>query len=102
MTFHWVCCEMFAIYPNHPSKKGHMKSLKKDTKRSNAKERVEAYDELVSDDFTLNTRLLLIQQLIPLGLLAVEESLQSEVEKLAGVRYSREGNIKRWGLVTVV
>ena len=41
--------------------------------------------------------MLLIQQLLPIGLLAVEEALQEEVTDLAGLRYSRRGSIKRWG-----
>ena len=45
----------------------------------------------------MNNRLLLVQQLIPIGLMAVEASLQSEVANLAGERYSRYGSIKRWG-----
>jgi putative transposase len=39
----------------------------------------------------INTKVELIQALIPLGLLHVEESLQQEVERLAGPRYAREG-----------
>jgi len=74
-----------------------MKKVKKDSKRSNAKARVEAYRELVEEAHEVNTRILLIQQLIPIGLMAVEEMLQSEVIELAGERYSRGGNLKRWG-----
>jgi putative transposase len=39
----------------------------------------------------LNGRIAMIQALIPLGLLAVEEALQQEVEHLAGPRYRRQG-----------
>jgi putative transposase len=39
----------------------------------------------------IDTKVELIQALIPLGLLHVEESLQQEVERLAGRRYAREG-----------
>jgi transposase-like protein len=39
----------------------------------------------------LNGRIAMIQALIPLGLLAVEEALQQEVEQLAGPRYRRQG-----------
>ncbi|MEK7703049.1 MAG: hypothetical protein AAB317_03715 [Nitrospirota bacterium] len=40
----------------------------------------------------------MIQQLIPLGLIAVEDALQSEVTRLAGGYYQRNANtIKRWG-----
>lgn len=49
-----------------------------------------------SDD----TRIALIQALIPLGLRAVNDELQNEVMKLAGARYGREEETKdivRWG-----
>jgi putative transposase len=39
----------------------------------------------------IDTKVELIQALIPLGLLHVEESLQQEVERLAGPRYARQG-----------
>ncbi len=39
----------------------------------------------------------LIQQLIPVGLMALKELLESEVHKLAGERYGREGKYFRWG-----
>ena len=45
-------------------------------------------------------RLAMIRALIPLGLEAVGEALQSEVEALAGVRYARTGGrpgVVRWG-----
>ena len=46
----------------------------------------------------LDSRLELIQMLIPLGLKAVEEELQAEVARLVGERYSREqSDKKRWG-----
>ena len=48
----------------------------------------------------LDTRIALIQALIPLGLKAVEETLQAEVKALAGERYSRQGghaHYNRWG-----
>ena len=36
--------------------------------------------------------------LIPVGLQAIENELQSEVSKLAGTRYTRTHNdLKRWG-----
>ncbi len=38
----------------------------------------------------LDTRIVLIQALIPLGLQAVAEVLQQEVQALAGPRYARE------------
>lgn len=48
----------------------------------------------------LDTRIALIQALIPLGLQAVEEVLQQEVQMLAGPRYARgDGapHLVRWG-----
>jgi len=39
-----------------------------------------------------------IQMLIPLGLIAIDEALQAEVARLAGVAYSRgTGPVQRWG-----
>ncbi len=48
----------------------------------------------------LDTRVELIQALIPIGLEAVNEVLQREVCQLAGERYSRDGGVPgyaRWG-----
>ena len=42
------------------------------------------------DVTTTDAKVALIQELIPLGLLWVEDALQQEVEQLAGVRYQRE------------
>ena len=49
----------------------------------------------------LDTRIALIQALIPLGLDAVAEELQSEVTRLAGDRYSRkeqQNPNRRWAV----
>ncbi len=51
----------------------------------------------------LDTRIALIQALIPLGLDAVAEELQEEVSRLAGQRYTRKDNQnpnRRWGSQT--
>ena len=48
-----------------------------------------------SEDFDI--KMSVIQELIPLGLKAVAEELSNEVRKLAGERYSRGGEIDRWG-----
>jgi len=40
----------------------------------------------------LDTRIALIQQLIPIGLMAVAEELEREVTQLAGLRYERRGD----------
>jgi hypothetical protein len=48
----------------------------------------------------MDTRIALIQALIPLGLKAVEETLQHEISDLAGERYSRgmgQNHYNRWG-----
>ncbi len=53
------------------------------------------------DVIDLETRLSVIQALIPLGLEAVADLLQQEVEQLAGVRYARKGSEqahRRWGV----
>jgi len=39
----------------------------------------------------------LIQQLIPIGLMALKELLESEVKRLVGRRYSRDKECNRWG-----
>ena len=51
------------------------------------------------EGLSIATKLELIQQLIPLGLLAVEGVLRQEVEALAGRKYKREGmpGHVRWG-----
>ena len=72
-----------------------MKKVNKTRERSNAKDRVEAYKELVQGDFEFSTRLTLIQQLIPLGLVAVEEIPQEEVTHSAGEPFIREGSRQR-------
>lgn len=56
--------------------------------------------EILNDpESPMDTRLTLIQMLIPLGLKAVEEELQREVESLAGTRYSHaEDEHVRWGM----
>ena len=48
----------------------------------------------------LNTRVEMIQALIPIGLMAVAEQLKEEVKHLTGERYSRQGGLPghhRWG-----
>jgi putative transposase len=56
----------------------------------------DAIQEL-SQDMKTESRLAMIQSLIPLGLAAVEAELQSEILGLVGERYSRGGYLKRWG-----
>jgi len=48
----------------------------------------------------MDTRVAMIQALIPVGLERLQEELQEEVSRLAGPRYSREGGLEghvRWG-----
>lgn len=48
-----------------------------------------------SEDF--DVKMSVIQELIPLGLKAVAEELQGEVNRLAGEKHSRGGDNARWG-----
>ena len=74
-----------------------MKKVLKKGKRGNKKERLAAYEEMLNQGNT-SSRIELIQMLIPLGLQAIEEELQSEVSKIAGARYTRTNpDFKRWG-----
>ena len=74
-----------------------MRKILKKGKRGNRKERLVAYEAMKSLDDS-STRIELIQMLIPVGLQAIEEELQSEVMKMAGVRYTRTHlDFKRWG-----
>ncbi len=61
------------------------------------KERMRMSEEMMTTDFGGASRISLIQMLIPIGLSAVAEELQREVALLAGERYSREGDMVRWG-----
>ena len=55
-------------------------------------------DERMSDWMTRESRLQMIQALIPLGLKAVEDELLAEVEQLTGKRYHHEDRTcTRWG-----
>lgn len=75
-----------------------MEIVEKRERKNNAKIRVETAMDLINGTYDLESRISLIQQLIPIGLMAVEEALQSEVQELAGVRYRRDDNPhKRWG-----
>ena len=74
-----------------------MKKVLKKDKRGNKKERLLVYEEMLNLDDS-SSRIELIQMLIPLGLQAIEEELQSEVMEVAGARYTRtRPNFKRWG-----
>jgi len=53
----------------------------------------------IADSYSekFDAKIMMIQELIPLGLRAVMEELQYEVKCLAGEKHSRVGNIARWG-----
>lgn len=72
-----------------------MGRLIKNGKRINSKAQ-QTIDKL-ERDIKREGRLSMIQMLIPLGMKAVEEELQREIRELAGERYSRGGELKRWG-----
>ena len=53
---------------------------------------------LKMDELSVDTRIELIKELIPLGLMHVREELEREVTRLAGGRYKRDGTpgLVRW------
>ncbi len=54
--------------------------------------------DMAGPEWDRESRLSMIQMLIPLGLKAVEEELQAEVRQWVGDRYTRgNGSCKRWG-----
>jgi hypothetical protein len=68
-----------------------LKTVKEKRLKSNVKDQVAAYTELVGGDCGFDSRLLRVQQLIPIGLMAVEEALQEEVSRMVGERHSGKG-----------
>ncbi len=65
---------------------------------SKRKTKLTKKERLLTGD--IQTKVELIQALIPLGLMAVSEQLEEEVEELSGERYSRNGGKPghcRWG-----
>ena len=66
--------------------------VKISSKRKAAMQRImDSYSE------EFDVKMTVIQELIPLGLKAVADELQSEVKRLAGEKHSRAGNNARWG-----
>jgi transposase-like protein len=62
--------------------------------KEKAKGKMEKFAEFLQD----SSKIEMIQMLIPLGLDAVNDMLQNEVNELAGERYKHDKNpIKRWG-----
>ena len=77
-----------------PSKQKQSSSSGKQSPRPELAQQFQDIDEL-------DVRISLIQALIPLGLKAVQDTLEAEVTHLAGKRYSRSGghpNLDRWGI----
>ena len=72
-------------------------------KRGKAKMKLAAKREALMEKIAgahgedLDVKIALIQNLIPLGLEAVSESLQAEVTRLAGEEHARGGDNHRWG-----
>ena len=73
----------------------HVKKIYKNAKRINAK--AQETIEQLARNMNFEARMLMIQQLIPVGLRAVEAELQLEIMSLVGERDSRSGELKRWG-----
>ena len=77
-----------------------MKKIKRKQKRSKEEMmRLVSAEGVLRQEAAPNSRLLLIQQLIPLGLEAVKEELQAEVTRLVGggSHQRTESSISRWG-----
>jgi len=74
-------------------------SLKLYKKAQRINDRNQQRERMVKQDWGSESKLSMIQMLIPLGLKAVEEELQAEVRALVGgERYDRSGgDLRRWG-----
>jgi len=73
--------------------------LAKKRGRRKSKDRRDEMNRFIESAKTIDSRALLIQMLIPIGLKAVEADLQAEVTRLVGERYRRDNEVdfKRWG-----
>lgn len=71
------------------SKMGMLTGRRKKSRRLGAVQVMDRADYTTAD---LDTKVTLIQQLIPLGLMHVQETLAAEVEELAGARHVRKTN----------
>lgn len=84
-----------------PRKEPIMKRVVKKSKKSKVKtaKTVEVKRLCEYEQMEVDSKAALIQELIPLGLMHIEEMLQTEVFRLAGERYKRNGQpeYKRWG-----
>jgi transposase-like protein len=74
-----------------------MKSIKQNSKKSKrlGDPEMRGLPSFLTED--IDTKVALIKTLIPLGLMAVNEMLQGELETLVGPRYSRGGETVRHG-----
>lgn len=66
----------------------------KESSSEDRRNKLESFSAVNTDGIS---KIALIQMLIPIGLQAVETLLQEEVLSLAGKKYSREGEVSRWG-----
>ncbi len=71
---------------------GRRKSKTLGTERCRREGTVKVMDRAEYGAAALDTKVALIQQLIPLGLMHVQETLAAEVEELAGARHARKTN----------
>ena len=76
---------------NVSKKRGRAKIKISDKREAVMRRIVDSY----SEDFDI--KVLVIQELIPLGLKAVHDELINEVKRLAGEKHSRGGDKARWG-----
>ena len=60
-------------------------------RKTKVKGAVQVVDRATYQEQDLDTRVALIQALIPLGLMAIEEEIQKEVLELAGLKHQRKG-----------
>lgn len=77
-----------------------MKNLKNNTESSKGKKSKLSYEELTKMGEDFDARIALIQELIPIGLMAVSDRLIADVERLVGPRYKRDRESRelvRWG-----
>jgi transposase-like protein len=65
--------------------------LQKERRKQRVKGKANVLTREEFEALALEQRVALIQQLVPLGLMAAAEELQREVAELAGVRYGRKG-----------
>jgi transposase-like protein len=61
------------------------------------KGKIEVMEEAEYKGLGVDVRMSLIEALIPIGLMKVEEELQTEVKRLCGARYERGSNYDRYG-----